>query len=229
MKRWLMAIGVVCALFASAPEARAAGVAGAMFRYWAFTNHNDLRDEIVYYAPGPFHIQLEYWDFVRGPDSFRPEIGLHLRDHRRSVYTLQWRHEREAERFWVGTEQVLNDHWVGRAEVSPIVTEDDTKTVWSLGADYYWGSFSFAGVTVIRDPRGDDLWVVPMRVRLASERNDWVQLTFAPASHRTFGWAADAKLRFLKLGVERNSRYDFTTLDNTIYSIGVEVPLPAPR
>ena len=220
-------IGIILVvLMALAAPASAAGVVGAQFRYWAFDDGNDIRNPILYYAPGPFHVQLEYWDLVRGEDQFRPEVGIHLRDHRRSVYTLQWRHERDAERFWVGTEQVLNGHWVGRADISPIVTRDEVLTVWDVGADYYWGSYSFAGATLIRDPRGDDLWVLPLRARFATERNDWVQFTLAPASKRTLGWAVDAKLRWLKLGVERNSRYDFSTRDNVISTLGVEFPLP---
>jgi hypothetical protein len=228
LRAGLAGLGLALALGLPA-VACAAPVAGAQFRYWAFTNQNDLRDAIVYYAPGPFHVQLEEWDLVRGQDQFRPEIGIHLRDHRRSVTTIQWRHERDAERFWLGTEQVLNKHWVGRAEVSPIVGRSSTQTVFDAGADVYWGSYNFAGATVIRDPREGGLWVAPVRVRLANESNDWLQGTIAPASRRTLGWAADAKWRILRLGVERNSRFDFTTLDNTIYTVGVEVPLPAAK
>jgi hypothetical protein len=180
-------------------------------------------------VPGPFHVQLEYWDFVdrQTDDQFRPEIGVHLRDRRRSVYTLQWRHERHQERYWAMTDQVVADHWVARAEVSPIVASDSTVWVWAVGADYYWGSYHFAQATLIHDPRGGDeeLWVVPLRVRLANERNDWVQATLAPASRRTLGWAVDAKLRWLRAGVERNNRYDFTRLDNTIFTLGLELPL----
>jgi hypothetical protein len=202
-------------------------VVGGQYRYWAFDDHNDLRDVLAYWAPGPFHVQLEYWDFVDEDtdDQFRPEIGLHLRDRRRSVYTLQYRHEHHHERFWLGTDQVLSDHVVGRVEVSPIVSSDSTEWVWSLGADYYWGSYNFLSATVVRDPRGDDLWVVPVRVRLANERNDWFQVTLAPASQRTFGWAVDAKKSWLRVGFERNSRFDFTDRDNWIYTVGFEVPL----
>ena len=211
----------------AAPSAAQTATLGGQFRYWAFNNHNDLRDVLGYWAKGPLHVQLEYWDFVRGQDVFRPEIGLHLRDRRRSVTTLQWRHERRRQdRFTLGTDQVLNDRWVARAEVSPIVTPDSTEWVVSGGLDFYWASYSFAQVTVIRDPRGDGLWVVPLRVRLATEANDWVQVTVAPASERTLGWAVDTKVRWLRLGVERNSRFDFTDLDNTIYTIGFELALP---
>ena len=47
-----------------------------------------------YWVPGPLHVQLEVWDFVDAgtSDQFRPEVGVHLRDRRNSVYTLQWRH-----------------------------------------------------------------------------------------------------------------------------------------
>jgi hypothetical protein len=209
----------------AAPPARV----GAQLRYWDFSNGNDLRDRLAYWAQGPFHVQLEYWDFILGPDQFRPEIGLHLKDRRRSTYTFQWRHENHRERWTLGTDQVLAAHWVGRAEVSPIVGEGTTDVVFAAGADYYWGSYHFASGTLIRDPRDGGLWALPLRVRLASERNDWVQATLVPASRRTVGWALDGKLRWLRAGVERNSRFDFTTLDNIITTVGVEFEIPPPR
>jgi hypothetical protein len=204
---------------------------GAQYRYWAFTNHNDLRDVLAYWVPGPFHVQLEYWDFVDPAtrDQFRPEVGLHLRDRRRSVYTVQWRHELDDERLTLGTDQVLSSHLVGRAEVSPLIGRDSTQWVFDGGGDWYWGSYNFASATLIHDPRGGGLWVVPLRARLANESNDWLQFTIAPASRRTLGWAAEARVKGVRLGVERNSRFDFTNLDNVIYTIGFERTLgPGP-
>ena len=224
----LVALACACASVAAAAEPPP-GRVGALYRYWDFSNGDDLRDPIVYWASGPFHVTLEYWDRMQGKDQFRPEMGLHLRDVRRSVYTVQWRHELDQERFWAGTDQVLSGHWVGRAEVSPIVAKDRTDVVLSAGADYYWASYDFASATVVRDPRDGGLWVVPLRVRFATERNDWVQATLSPASRRTLGWAFDAKLRWLRLGVERNNRFDFTTLDNVIYTLGVELQVPGLR
>jgi hypothetical protein len=62
-----------------------------------------------------------------------------------------------------------------------------------------------------------------LRVRLARENGrDWLQLTVAPASRRTIGWAADVLWRGVRAGIERNNRYDFTALDNVIYTLGVE-------
>jgi hypothetical protein len=211
----------------AAAEAAAPGRLGAQFRYWSFDDANDNRNPLVYWAPGPFHVQLEVWDFVRGTDQFRPELGAHLRDGRRSSYDLEWRHEHERERFTVGTGQVLPGHFVGRATLGVLAGRDSTDVVGSVGLDRYWGSWSFAGVDLIRDPRGDGLWTVPMRVRLATEANDWLQLLVAPASRRTLGWALDAKLSWVRLGIERNSRYDFSTRDNLIFTVGGEWVVPA--
>ena len=113
-----------------------------------------------------------------------------------------------------------------RAEASPIIASDSTIWVMRTGGDFYWKSWNFLSVDIIRDPRLDGLWVVPMRARLANEANDWVQLTFAPASRSTVGWAVDVKKRWVRLGVERNNRFDFTRLDNTIFTAGFEVALP---
>jgi len=227
----LLAASLLLALVVPAAAGGAAApqpYGGAQLRYWSFSNGNDLRDALAYWAPGPIHVQLEVWDFVRGNDQFRPEVGLHLRDPRRSVYTLQWRHERDHERYWLGTDQVLSRHLVGRAEASPIVAAGRADWVYAGGLDAYWADYDFASATVIRDPRGGGLWVVPVRLRIADWRNDWVQATVAPASRRTIGWALDAKLRCLRLGVERNNRYDFTDLENTVWTVGLEVPLPKP-
>ena len=224
---WILGLAVL-ALSWPAPAAARPPVIGGQYRYWAFNNHNDLRDVLAYWAPGPFHVQLEYWDRMRGEDQFRPEVGIHLRDRRRSVYTVQWRHELDQERFWFMTDQVMSDHLVGRVEVGPIVTTDSTTWVFGGGLDYYWGSYNFVSATIYHDPRGDDLWVVPLRLRLANESDDWTQFTLAPASRRTLGWAFDLKYRWLRTGVERNSRFDFTNLDNVIWTIGFEVPFPKP-
>jgi hypothetical protein len=226
MRRWtplLLAAGLMAAI----PAAASPVTVGGQYRYWSFSDANDLRDALAYWAHGPVHVQLEVWDFVDPvtPDQLRPEVGLHLRDRRRSVYTLQWRHERGLERYWLGTDQVLSRHVVGRAELSPIIDRYATLWVGSLGADYYWGSWNFLAATVIRDPRSAGLWVVPVRARLANAANDWVQVTVAPASQRSLGWAVDVKRHWIRLGVERNDRYDFTRLDNTIVTAGFELRL----
>jgi hypothetical protein len=201
---------------------------GAQFRYWSNTDHNDNRDYLAYWARGPFHALLEVWDFQSGEDQFRPELGVHLRDFRRSTYSVEWRHEHDDERVTFSSEQVLSGHWVGKASIAPIFSADSVSVVWSAGADYYWGSYNFGSISVIRDPRGTDLWAVPIRVRLANERNDWVQGAIVPQSKRTNGWALDAKIRWVRLGIERNSRYDYTTVDNVIVTLGVEFELPRP-
>ena len=164
--RALAAFLLAAALLAPA-AAHGAPAVGAQVRYWSFTNGNDMRDGILYYAPGPFHVQLEYWDFLRTAGQFRPEVGVHLHDARRSVYTVQWRHEAADERLWLGTEQVVGKRWVARGEVSPLVFRDSVTTVWDAGADVYWGSYDFAGATLLHDPRLGGLWVVPVRARLA--------------------------------------------------------------
>lgn len=220
------AVAVVLALAAvgAAASAPRAATVGGQFRYWAFDDGNDLRDPIVYVTTRHLDAQLEYWDSERGLDQTRVELGVHAKDSRRSAYFARWRHERFQERAWLGTEQVAGEHTVLRATAGPILPHDGGTAlfVWEGGADVYWGSYSFAGATLVRDPREGGLWSAPVRTRFASERNDWLQLTVAPASNRTFGWAVDGKWRVLRAGVERNSRFDFTTRDNVIFTFGFE-------
>ncbi len=226
--RRLLAVLIVFGLVGASPaSASMTGRVGGQYRYWTVSGGNDLRDVLLYWAAKRVHVQIEHWDFVDPgtSDQFRPEVGFHLRDRRKGVYTVQWRHERRQERFWLGTDQILSNHIVGRAQVSPILATDSTLWVAGLGADVYWKSWNFLSVDVIRDPRLDGLWVVPVRVRLANEANDWIQLTFAPASQGTLGWAIDVKKRWARMGVERNNRFDFTRLDNTIVTAGFELSL----
>lgn len=224
---------LLAALFvlAAVPAAHAAtsGRLGAMFRYWAFDDGNDNRNPIVYWVARHYHAQLEVWDYEEGEDQFRPEFGVHLFDKRRSAYSAQWRHEKGLERYTLSTEQVLSSHLVGKVAVSSLVAADSTDYMWQAGFDYYWASWSFASAEVIRDPRGSELWVFPMRVRIADEDNDWVQFMVAPASERTLGWAVDMKYRWLRFGIEQNSRYDFTTRDNIVFTVGAEMFLPKPK
>jgi hypothetical protein len=236
MKRTILALAAL-AVFATAGVSNAAmplGVAGAQFRYWTFSNDNTMYDWLAYWAPGPFDVKLEYWDFDHGADQFRPGAGVHFRDKRRAVYTVAWEHQYLQERFWLTTEQPLTKQLVGRFELSPIVTNDPIaeannggSVAWvvSAGTDYYWGSYNFAQATILRDPRQGGLWVFPMRARLANERNDWIQLGIAPASQRTVGWSFDIKRGWFRAGVERNNRYDFTTVDNIIFTVGAESPV----
>lgn len=229
MKRLL---GLLTLALAMGPAAAHASgpVAGGQFRYWVFSDHNDLRDVLGYYATDRWHVQLEQWDFVSGTDQFRSDIGVHIRDRRNGLYTVSWLHSNRQERFTFGTAQTLGSHLVGRAEVSPIFSPDmKTQIVYLVGADYYWGSYNFLSASVVRDPRDEAFWVFPMRVRIANEQNDWFQLGWAPATERTNGWSVDLKKRWLRLGVESNSRYDFTTTDNVIYTVGFELDLSPPR
>jgi hypothetical protein len=223
---------VACLALAARPTAAAttwpAPVLGGQFRYWVFDNHNDLRDPLIYWINGPWVVQLEYWDYL-APDShdhFRPELHWRTKDYRHSSYDIGWRGEYHRQRFMLSTEQILAPHWVGRFEADPIVWADSVQVVLLAGADYYWGSYNFASAGIIRDPRSGGLWSFPMRVRLADETNDWVQATITPTTDRTLGWSADAKVRWLRAGIERNSRYDFTNVDNLIFTLGFEVPFP---
>lgn len=225
----LLALGLVALAAAAPAHAGTSGRLGAQFRYWAFDNGNDNRNPVVYWAARHYHAQLEVWDFEDGEDQVRPELGVHLFDARRSAYSAQWRHEKGIERYTLATEQVLSRHLVGKLAGSALVAADSTDYLWQGGFDWYWHSWSFASAEVIRDPRGDDLWVFPLRARIADEDNDWVQFTLAPASQRTLGWAVDMKYRWLRFGVEQNSRYDFSTRDNIVFTLGAELMLPKPR
>src|SRR5262249_39091631 len=89
-----IAVGLLAACLAATPAAAAmSGRLGSQYRYWDFSNGNDLRDVLAYWAARSWHVQLEVWNFVDPdtPDQFRPEVGVTLRDHRKSTYSAQYR------------------------------------------------------------------------------------------------------------------------------------------
>lgn len=94
MRMRTLALLALLSLHGAAFPAAAGTLVGAQFRYWSFTDGNDLRDPLVYLQAGPVRAQLEYWQPLRGEEQFRPELGVHVRDARRSSYFVQWRHER---------------------------------------------------------------------------------------------------------------------------------------
>lgn len=220
----LVAACVATALGGAARAHAGACTLGAQYRYWSFDDGNDLRNPIVYAAAGAFDARVERWLPLRGEDQTRLEAGVVVKDDRRSAYLARWRHEPSQERFWLGTEQVVGRRTVARATCGSLVPHGggDLALVWEAGADVYWGDYSFAGATAVRDPREGGLWAWPLRLRLASARNDWLQLTAVPADRRSFGWSVDGKWHALRAGIERNSRFDYTTRDNLIFTIGVE-------
>lgn len=227
MTRRLGFLAPACALFGLLVASVAGAGAltfGAQYRYWAFADGNDLRDPILFAKAGAFDAQVERWLPLRGEDQTRIEVGAFVKDPRGSAYSLRWRHEPAQERLWFGTEQVVGSPLVIRATAGPLLPHhgEAVSFVCESGFDWYRGSYSFAGATAVRDPREGGLWSWPLRVRLASERNDWVQLTAVPADRRSFGWALDARWRDLRVGIERNSRFDFTSRDNVIFTAGVE-------
>src|SRR5262249_32841011 len=154
-------------------------------------------------------------------------------DRRGSVYTVAGRAEMHLPapdfshyRFWVGTDQLLLDHVVGRVQVDMITSPSfHPEYVEALGADYYWGSWNFFSAAAIYDDREGGLWTFPCRTRLANEDNDWVQFTIVPAVKQTWGWAVDVKKGWVRAGIERNDRYDFTDRNNIIFTVGFEAPL----
>jgi len=203
---------------------------GAQFRYWNFDGPNDLRDYIVYVVPGQWHAQVEVWASKLGQDQFRPELGGYVKDHRGSSYSALVRLEGgKRMNLELETGQVLAGGFVARGLVRVI---DDfhgpTSVLWGGGLDRYYGGYSFASVSAYRDPRFGGRWTWTIMNRLAND-HAYLQLGITPAEGRPPGYFAVAKYHWLVAGYEKNSRYDFSNLDNRIYTLGFELPLPDAR
>ena len=67
MRRVTRLAAALLALALATPAAAATPTrAGAQFRYWSNTDHNDNRDYLAYWARGPFHALLEVWEHALG-------------------------------------------------------------------------------------------------------------------------------------------------------------------
>jgi len=226
---WARAVLMLAVTIALPPVVQADPTASGMIRHWAFGDGHDIDETALVLVGRPLHGEFEYRRMRDGADQVRGGCGAHARDGRGSTYTLAWRDEHVYRSLRVGTEQVVRGPWVARADVSPIFADGEPQWSAGIGLDRYTGSYGLVSVSVTRDPRERGLWVMPMRWRLADERNDWVQLGFTPSFEGASGWSAVAKWRWLKTAVEANHRYDFTAVDNVIYTAGVDVPLQPPR
>ena len=234
LARAAFAVGLVLVIAAVAPQPAAAQTnaprVGAQFRFWDFDGPNDNRDYIFYVVPGQWHAQVELWDYRLGKDQVRPELGGYLKDKRGSSYSALVRLEGDQRvNFETETGQVLAGGFVARGLVRVI---DDfhgpTSVLWGGGLDRYYGDYSFASASAYRDPRFGGRWTWTLMNRLASE-HAYLQVGLTPAEARPPGYFAMAKYHWLVAGYEKNSRYDFSNLDNRIYTLGLELPLPSAR
>jgi len=91
------------------------------------------------------------------------------------------------------------------------------------GVDYYWGDYNFLSMRAINDPRDSGRWSFITSHRFQRDPSFYVQPGVILRTDGSTGWFLQGKIRWFRWGAGRYDRFDFTEVDRTIYSAGVEV------
>ena len=170
------------------------------------------------------HYQLWYGDFTKGA-----EIGGYLRDHRRSTYSAFYRYRKDFDHVLeIDTERILKKGFVAAVllrgiHVIPDNAPDDQNMLqYGAGIDYYWGDYDFASFRVINDPRESGRWSLVGSTRLYRGPSIYVQPGLVKHTDGSTGWFVQGKFKMLRLSAGKYNQFDWTSVDRTIYSAGLE-------
>jgi hypothetical protein len=170
------------------------------------------------------HTQVWYGEFTKGV-----EVGGFLRDHRRSTYSAFYRWRNDFDHVLeLDTEQVLKKGFVLAALVRGIYvipenTPDDRHQIlYGAGFDYYWGDYNFASFRAISDPREAGRWSFIGSTRLYFGEPNYVQPGLVQRTDGTTGWFLQGKIKLFRWSVGKYNQFDWTSVDRTIYSAGLE-------
>lgn len=192
--------------------------------YWAFVSYKQ------------FHVQVWSGEFTDGV-----ELGGYLRDHRRSTYAGLYRFRDDFDHvLQFDTEQVLAKGWVlaamlrgiriidfdekkEEAALSEERLGDEEQLQFGTGFDWYWGDYNFLSFRAISDPREGGRWSFITSHRFHHSEPIYVQPGFIIRTDRSTGWFLQGKIKAFRWLVGDFDRFDFTDVDRTIYSAGVEL------
>jgi hypothetical protein len=181
--------------------------------FWAFTTYKQT------------HYQVWYGEFTKGA-----EAGGYVRDHRRSTYAGLYRYRKDFDHVvQFDTEQILKHGFVAAAmlrgiHVIPDNSPDDQNMLQvGVGTDYYYGNYNFVSFRAINDPRESGRWSFITSNRFQRDPTFWIQPGIILRTDNSTGWFLQGKYKYLLWGAGSYDRFDFTDVDRTIYSLGIEL------
>jgi len=170
------------------------------------------------------HYQVWYGEFTKGA-----EAGGYVRDRRRSTYAGMYRYRQDFDHVvQFDTEQILTHGFVATGTLRGIhvipdnAPDDQNMLQVGAGLDYYWGDYNFLSFRAVNDPRESGRWSFINSVRFQRHPAIWIQPGIILRTDNSTGWFLQAKYKYLLVGAGSYDRFDFTDVDRTIYSAGVE-------
>jgi hypothetical protein len=180
--------------------------------FWAFLSYKQA------------HVQAWYGDFTKGG-----EVGGYLKDGRRSTYAGLYRYRKDFDHVvQFDTEQILKKGFVAAGmlrgiHVIPDNAPGDRNMIqFGAGMDYYWGDYNFLSVRAISDPREGGRWTFVASHRFQRDLSFYIQPGVILHTDGSAGWFLQGRYRIFRWGAGKYDRFDFTDVDRTVYSAGLE-------
>jgi len=240
---WAAAVGFALVLLAVTPVAQAepdddpvptdpGRIVSADGPHWTIIAQNEYLDDSdgdTFHDPSVFvayrqaHAQVWFGEFTTGA-----QIGGFVRDRRRSTYGSWYRFRDDFDHVVeANTEQILRDGFVlfgGVRYIRAIPDDAVDRTLWLpiVGFDKYYGNYNFFSLRVIRDPRDtkETSFVISNRL---STKTRYLTVGLVPRTDGHLGYFVQGKWGLWRAAVGRYDRFDFTDVDRTILTIGVEI------
>ncbi len=219
---------------------RPAGERGKVILAWDHledSNDREFEDFWAFVAYRQFHVQVWSGEFTDGV-----EVGGYLRDHRKSTYAGLYRFRDDFDHvLQFDTEQVLARGWVYTAMLRGLrITDfedkeaaaaldgerigDENQLQFGSGFDWYWGDYNFLSFRGVSDPREGGRWTFITSHRFHHGEPVYVQPGFIIRTDRSTGWFVQGKIKYFRWLVGDFDRFDWSDVDRTVYSAGVEIP-----
>ena len=179
--------------------------------FWGFLSYKQV------------HAQAWYGDFTKGG-----EVGGYLKDRRRSTYSALYRYRKDFDHvLQFDTEQILKNGFVAAGMLRNIhipdpATEDRHMIQVGAGMDYYWGDYNFLSVRAISDPREGGRWSFVTSHRFQKDLSFYIQPGIVLHTDGSAGWFLQGRYKYFRWGAGKYDRFDFTDVDRTVYSAGLE-------
>jgi hypothetical protein len=211
-----------------AEESRPAAPRGKVILAWDHlkdSNDRTFEDFSAFVSYRQSHLQVWSGEFTDGA-----EIGGYLKDSRRSTYAGLYRFRNRFDHvLQFETEQLLKHGFVlagmlrGIHVIPDDPSVDENQVQFGTGFDWYRGDYDLLSFRAISDPREGGRWSFVTSYRLHRTEQYYVQPAFVIRTDRSTGWFVQGKIRWFRWMVGRFDRFDFTDVDRTIYSAGVEL------
>ena len=176
--------------------------------------------------PGRMIVQ---WDHIIDSNDRTFEDFWGYLSYRRSTWSAFYRYRKDFDHVVeIDTEQIVRKGFVAAAllrgiHVIPDNAPDDRNQLqYGEGFDYYWGDYDFLSFRAISDPRQGGRWSFIASTRLYRGEPIYVQPGLVKHTDGSTGWFVQGKFKLFRWSAGKYNQFDWTEVDRTIYSAGLE-------